>query len=82
MDRNVNIIERSAIVRRIWIAASAVLLILPCGAAPDDINQLFINAARAVKHSVVSITIYERKMEGKIPHFAKVAYGSRTIMWS
>jgi len=80
MDRNVNIIERSAIVRRIWIAASAVLLILPCGAAPDDINQLFINAARAVKHSVVSITIYERKMEGKIPHFAKVAYGSGTII--
>jgi len=57
-----------------------ILFSVACFAAPDEINESFIKAAKSVKHSVVSITIYERKTDGAGPNFSKVAYGSGTII--
>jgi len=65
---------------RALIIIFIILFSFDCIAAPDEINSSFINAAQSVKLSVVSITIYERKYEGKNTNFSKVAYGSGTIM--
>jgi serine protease Do len=63
-------------IKKICLAASILLVSAAGFTAPDDINASFINAAQAVKNSVVSITIYERKNT----NLNKVAFGSGTII--
>ena len=55
-----------------------LVLAVPAVSAPDDCNDRFIRAAGAVKDSVVSISIYEKREGGD--RYVKVAYGSGTII--
>ncbi|HNW27213.1 MAG TPA: trypsin-like peptidase domain-containing protein [Spirochaetota bacterium] len=64
------------------IISLAALLFSATGvtAGTDDFNAACINAADSVRKSVVSISIYEKKENGKNGNYRKVAYGSGTII--
>ncbi len=67
-------------IARAFMVISAVIFSCECFASPDDINASFIYAAKSAKQSVVSITIYEKRKEGKNTNLIKAAYGSGTII--
>lgn len=62
------------------ISLAALLFSSAAAAATIDFNAACINAAESVRNSVVSISIYEKREDGKNGNYRKVAYGSGTII--
>jgi len=62
------------------ISLAALLFSSAAAAATVDFNAACINAADSVRNSVVSISIYEKREDGKNGNYRKVAYGSGTII--
>ncbi len=62
------------------ISLAALLFSSAAAAATIDFNAACINAADSVRNSVVSISIYEKREDGKNGNYRKVAYGSGTII--
>lgn len=49
-------------------------------AVNDVLNDVFVQAAEAVKNSVVSISVYNKRGTGPDARYVKVAYGSGTVI--
>ncbi|MBN2158050.1 MAG: trypsin-like peptidase domain-containing protein [Spirochaetes bacterium] len=52
----------------------------PCAATPQDFNAIFINAAASVANAVVSISIYDKSRGKENKNYARVAYGTGTVI--